>query len=122
MKYAAPTTVDEARSLLADNPGSRVFAGATDLIPQMRSGQPEPSVMVDLKRIDQLMAISHDGGHWTIGAATPTSDLTRNAAFSTCSQGFLKAQVLSVRTRSRIVRAWAETCAMGRRPRTLCLP
>ena len=82
MKYAAPTTVDEARSLLADNPGSRVFAGATDLIPQMRSGQSEPSVMVDLKRIDQLMTVSHDGGHWTIGAATPTSDLTRNAAFS----------------------------------------
>ena len=82
MKYAAPTTVDEARSLLADNPGSRVFAGATDLIPQMRSGRPEPSVMVDLKRIDQLMAVRHDGGHWTIGAATPTADLTRNADFT----------------------------------------
>jgi CO/xanthine dehydrogenase FAD-binding subunit len=82
MKYAAPTTVDEARSLLADNPGSRVFAGATDLIPQMRSGRPEPSVMVDLKRIDQLMAVRHDGGHWTIGAATPTADLTRNADFA----------------------------------------
>ena len=82
MKYAAPTTVDEARSLLADNPGSRVFAGATDLIPQMRSGRPEPSVMVDLKKIDQLMSVSHDGGQWTIGAATPTSDLTRNAEFT----------------------------------------
>ena len=82
MKYAAPTTVDEARSLLADNPGSRVFAGATDLIPQMRPGRPEPSVMVDLKRIDQLMAVRHDGGHWTIGAATPTADLTRNADFA----------------------------------------
>ena len=37
MEYAAPTTVDEARTLLADNPGSRVFAGATDVVPQMRS-------------------------------------------------------------------------------------
>ncbi len=82
MKYAAPTTVDEARSLLADNPGSRVFAGATDLIPQMRSGRPEPAVLVDLKRIDQLMAVSHGEGKWTIGAATPTADLTRNGAFS----------------------------------------
>ncbi len=82
MKYAAPTTVDEARSLLADNPGSRVFAGATDLIPQLRAGRPEPSVMVDLKKIDQLMSVSHDGGQWTIGAATPTSNLTRNADFT----------------------------------------
>jgi len=82
MKYAAPTTVDEARSLLADNPGSQVFAGATDLIPQMRSGRPEPSVMVDLKRIDQLVSVSHESGQWTIGAATPTADLTRNAEFT----------------------------------------
>ena len=82
MQYAAPTTVDEARSLLADNPGSRVFAGATDLVPQMRAGRPEPSVMVDLKRIDRLMSVSHAGGQWTIGAATPTSDLTHNAEFT----------------------------------------
>ena len=82
MQYAAPTTVDEARSLLADNPGSRVFAGATDLVPQMRAGRSEPSVMVDLKRIDRLMSVSHAGGQWTIGAATPTSDLTHNAEFT----------------------------------------
>lgn len=82
MQYAAPTTVDEARSLLADNPGSRVFAGATDLVPQMRAGRPEPSVMVDLKRIDRLMSVSHADGQWTIGAATPTSDLTHNAEFT----------------------------------------
>jgi CO/xanthine dehydrogenase FAD-binding subunit len=81
MKYASPTTVDEARSLLADNPGSRVFAGATDLVPQMRSGRPEPSVLVDLKRIDRLMAVNHHDGRWVIGAATPTSTLTHNPEF-----------------------------------------
>ena len=87
MQYAAPTTVDEARSLLADNPGSRVFAGATDVVPQMRSGRPEPSVLVDLKRIDRLMAVDHANGHWTIGAATPTADLTRNDDFSAMFPG-----------------------------------
>ena len=59
VEYAAPTTVDEARTLLADNPGSRVFAGATDVVPQMRSGRPEPSVLIDLKRIDRLMSVSY---------------------------------------------------------------
>lgn len=82
MQYAAPTTVDEACALLADNPDSRVFAGATDLVPQMRSGRTEPSVMVDLKRIDRLMAVSHADGHWTVGAAVPASDLTHNAEFT----------------------------------------
>ena len=82
MEYAAPTTVDEACTLLADNPGSRVFAGATDVVPQMRSGRPEPSVLIDLKRIDRLMSVAHDNGHWTIGAAMPTSELTSNCEFS----------------------------------------
>ena len=91
MKYAAPTTVEEASSLLSDNPGSRVFAGATDLIPQMRAGRPEPSVMVDLKRIDQLMAVSHGDSGWTIGAATPTSNLTRNDEFSSSFPGLSEA-------------------------------
>ncbi len=81
MQYVAPTTVDEARSLLADHPGSRVFAGATDVVPQMRSGRSEPSVLVDLKRIDRLMTVGHSDGQWTIGAATPAAELTRNADF-----------------------------------------
>jgi carbon-monoxide dehydrogenase medium subunit len=87
MEYAAPTTVDEARTLLADNPGSRVFAGATDVVPQMRSGRPEPSVLIDLKRIDRLMSVTHDNGHWTIGAAMPTSALTSNGEFSSVFPG-----------------------------------
>lgn len=87
MQYAAPTTVDEARALLADNPGSRVFAGATDVVPQMRAGRPEPSVLVDLKRIDRLMAVGHADGHWTIGAATPTAELTHDPAFTAMFPG-----------------------------------
>jgi carbon-monoxide dehydrogenase medium subunit len=94
MKYAAPTTVDEARDLLTGNPGSRVFAGATDLIPQIRSGRPEPSVLVDLKRIDQLVSVSESDGNWTVGAATPTSALTRNAAFTAAFPGLSEASGL----------------------------
>jgi len=91
MRYVAPTTVDEAQSLLAENPGSRVFAGATDLVPQMRTGRPAPPVMVDLKRIERLMSVSHDNGGWTIGAATPTSDLTHNAEFTAMFPGLSEA-------------------------------
>ena len=87
MQYAAPTTVDEATTMLADNPGSRVFAGATDLVPQMRAGRHEPPVMVDLKRIDRLMAVEHRDGIWVVGAATPTSALTGNAEFSAMFPG-----------------------------------
>jgi CO/xanthine dehydrogenase FAD-binding subunit len=94
MKYAAPTTVDEARNLLTANPGSRVFAGATDLIPQIRAGRPEPSVLVDLKRIDRLVSINESNGNWTVGAATPTSSLTADAAFTAAFPGLSEASGL----------------------------
>ncbi len=94
MRYAAPTTVDEARDLLTGNPGSRVFAGATDLIPQIRAGRPEPSVLVDLKRIDQLVSITESDGRWTVGAATPTSALTGNDAFTAAFPGLSEASGL----------------------------
>ena len=31
----------------------------------------ETPVLIDLKRIDRLMSVAHDNGHWTIGAAMP---------------------------------------------------
>jgi len=87
VRYVAPTTVDEARSLLAEHPGSQVFAGATDLVPQIRAGRPAPLVLVDLKRIDRLMTVTHEDGQWRIGAATPASDLTRNSDFTAMFPG-----------------------------------
>ena len=82
MDYHAPTTVDEAIQVLADRPGAKVFAGATDVIPQLRAGRPEPELLVDLKRIERLTAVADNGGSWTIGAATPTAMLTENADFT----------------------------------------
>ena len=73
MRYAAPTTIDEVRALLGFDPDAIVFAGATDVVPQMRSGRPEPSLVIDLKKIDRLMSVRLDGDTWHIGAAAPTS-------------------------------------------------
>lgn len=91
VNYLAPTTVDEATTALASTPTARVFAGATDLIPQMRAGRPEPALLVDLKRIDRLTDVGHADGTWTIGAATPTSRLTENAEFSSAFPGLSEA-------------------------------
>jgi CO/xanthine dehydrogenase FAD-binding subunit len=81
LQYFAPSTVEEAVEMLASEPGRRVFAGATDVVPQTRSGRPAPVGLVDLKKIDRLMAVEQQDTQWVIGAATPTSRLTRNAAF-----------------------------------------
>ncbi|MEZ5279662.1 MAG: xanthine dehydrogenase family protein subunit M [Acidimicrobiales bacterium] len=81
MRYLSPTSVDEAVAMLGAEPGSRVFAGATDVIPQMRSGRTNPQVLVDLKKIERLIAVELNGDTWVVGAATPTIRLTANADF-----------------------------------------
>ena len=58
MDYLAPTTVEEATKLLSETPGAKVFAGATDVIPQIRAGRPEPEALVDLKKIDRLTSVA----------------------------------------------------------------
>lgn len=91
MRYAAPTTIDEAQALLAGDAGAIVFAGATDVVPQMRGGRPEPSLLIDLKKIDRLMSVSLDGDTWHVGAAAPSSALTSNAAFAADFPGLTEA-------------------------------
>ena len=82
MKYVAPSSVEEATSLLSSSPSAQVFAGATDVVPQLRAGRPAPEVLVDLKKIEELVAVANDGDKWTVGAATPTANLTDDPAFS----------------------------------------
>ena len=91
MRYAAPTTIDEATALLAGDGNAIVIAGATDVVPQMRGGRPEPSMVVDLKNISRLMSLSLDGDTWHVGAAIPTSELTSDAAFTADFPGLSEA-------------------------------
>lgn len=73
--YAAPTTVQEALSLLAaaSSAGDEVklLAGGQSLIPVMKLRMADPSLVIDLGRIPGLSGIADDGAHLTIGAMTP---------------------------------------------------
>ncbi len=76
MRYEAPTTVDRAVSLLAAEKGlAFVLAGGTDLLVRMKSGQIEPDLVVDVKRIEPLRRITAEGGGYRIGAAVPSAEL-----------------------------------------------
>ncbi|HVR29935.1 MAG TPA: xanthine dehydrogenase family protein subunit M [Thermoanaerobaculia bacterium] len=91
MRYLAPKSVEEAVQMLASTPDARVFAGATDLIPQFRAGRREPGTIVDLKRVPRLMALARSNGTWAVGAATPASDITVNANFRADFPGLVEA-------------------------------
>jgi len=60
--YLRPKTIDEAVSLLSQHKGeAKLFAGGTDLFPQMKRRQIEiPKYLIDLKEIQGLDYITYD--------------------------------------------------------------
>ena len=94
MEYALPQSVDEALSKLNSEPYAIVFAGATDLIPQLRGGRAEPRLLVDLKKIPSLINLSFSKGTWKIGAATPVSSIKNNEKLTKELPGLSEASAL----------------------------
>lgn len=81
-EYFRPETIEAAVAALGES-GARALAGGTDLVPQMREGRRGASRIVDLKRIDELTAITAgpDGGV-TIGAAATATAVAQHPAIA----------------------------------------
>jgi CO/xanthine dehydrogenase FAD-binding subunit len=75
--YARPATVAEAVMLLETHgPDARVLGGGTDLIIRLRDGTVQPSLVVDIKRIDALRPRIHfHDGVVSISAGTVMTDV-----------------------------------------------
>ena len=78
--YAAPTTVDEAVRLLAENAGAepRVLAGGQSLIPLMNFRLAKPGYLIDLRNVAGLSGIRRDGDMLVVGAMTRLAELERS--------------------------------------------
>src|SRR5437870_8967006 len=68
--YAAPSTLDEALSLLAQNEDAKILAGGHSLIPAMKLRLAQPSMLVDIGRIADLSYVREENGQIRIGAMT----------------------------------------------------
>jgi len=91
LSFTAPTTVDEAIRALASAQGlAKPLAGGTDLLVQMRSGRMRPEVIVDIKRIPDLIGIRETGDSFVIGAATPGVMLSEHKTFSRAWPGIVE--------------------------------
>src|SRR3982751_7042083 len=93
VRYLAPRTLDEAISAYAAaGSAARILAGGTDLLVQMRSGAVQPGLIVDIKKIDEMMAIEETAnGGFRIGAATSGAVLAEHPRFGKVWPGVLEA-------------------------------
>jgi carbon-monoxide dehydrogenase medium subunit len=74
--YLAPTSLDEALSILAERgEDAKVLAGGQSLIPLMKLRLAQPAVLVDLGRVPGLDGLEEDGDALRIGAMRTTASL-----------------------------------------------
>lgn len=78
-EYAKPATLAEAVKLLA-KPEAMALAGGTDLISLIAEDLVKPSLLVDIKELPGIRAISFKNNVLTIGALATFSEIRESAA------------------------------------------
>ena len=78
--YYKPKSVPEALRLLDQAEGKgRIIAGGTDLVLQLRQGEPTADFLVDITEIAELKDIREQDGWIHIGAAVTHHEIAKNA-------------------------------------------
>ncbi|MBI1171007.1 xanthine dehydrogenase family protein subunit M [bacterium] len=80
MRYMTAQSASAAAMALAEEPGkSRVLAGGTDLLVQMKAGNLTVDLVVDIKHIPGIRDIVPEAGGFRIGAAVANAELREHA-------------------------------------------
>ena len=75
-EYLAPTTLDEAISLLNNHgPEAKVLSGGQSLIPLMKLRLATPSYILDINRVSGMAYVREEDGFLLIGGLTREADL-----------------------------------------------
>lgn len=104
LRYEAPRTLEAAVALLVAAQGvAKVLAGGSDLLVQMKSGRLDPALIVDIKGIPEMTAITTENGGFRVGAAMPCMEIIEHAAFAKTWPGVTEAVALigSVQVKGR---------------------
>ncbi|MDA0709267.1 MAG: xanthine dehydrogenase family protein subunit M [bacterium] len=75
--YAAPQSVDEALSLLKNGNGKvGIFAGGTDILPQIKENRRKIDLLLDIKKLPEANVLTYDAKNGLrIGSAVSCSDI-----------------------------------------------
>lgn len=80
--YQKVTTVDEAIAALTDG-DVKILAGGHSLLPALKLRLSQPSKLIDIAHIEELIGIKEEDGEIVIGAATTYHDIVRNDIIKT---------------------------------------
>jgi len=69
---------------------AKVLAGGTDLLVQLRSGRVKPELIVDTKKIPELIGIREESSQFVIGASTPGVVIYENKALTQAWPGIVE--------------------------------
>jgi carbon-monoxide dehydrogenase medium subunit len=95
MSYVAPDTLDGAVAALVKAGGdARLIAGGTDVIVQLHSDVIAPKVLVDVKKIPELGAITREYGGFRVGAAVPAMRVLDHKEFRAAWPGVVEGVAL----------------------------
>ncbi len=80
LEYARPGTVGEALGLLEKHgSGARLLAGGTDVVAALRDGNLTPEIVIDIKAIPGLAAMTCNADIVRLGALTTFTDIIESA-------------------------------------------
>lgn len=81
MTVLIPNTLDEALTMLSDNPSADLLTGGTDMMVEVNFNHRKPSTVIALRRLTELQtwSINKEAQRVTIGAGVPYADMERGA-------------------------------------------
>jgi carbon-monoxide dehydrogenase medium subunit len=92
MRYEAPDTAEGAVALLSGASGdTRILAGGTDLLVQMRADILDPALIVDIKKIKETRSVTEEKGGWRVGAAVTGAELKEHPTLKKVWPGVIEA-------------------------------
>lgn len=91
MRYVKPESFEAAARLLRDEDGvSRILAGGTDVLVQLKAEMVEPDLMVDMKHLPGMRDIVAEDGGFRIGAAVSGAQMGEHDALKALWPGVVE--------------------------------
>ncbi|MEJ8561749.1 xanthine dehydrogenase family protein subunit M [Yoonia sp. GPGPB17] len=91
MRYVKPESFEAAATLLRDETGiSRILAGGTDVLVQLKAEMVEPDLMVDMKHLPGMRDIVAEAGGFRVGAAVSGAEMGEHAALKAMWPGVVE--------------------------------